>query len=142
MKHTWRQWLWKVLGDRRAGSVSCRVKRRPRLRPTLEILEDRTMPSGVFPFVESINRTTPAGPTTNASAVSYAVTFSEPVTGVNPTDFQLATTRTVGTTLTQVTPVSGSPYTVTYVNPYNKSKAVTIPTNLFDTLPSPEFSSK
>src|SRR5208282_3893970 len=39
--------------------------------------------------------------------------FSEAVTGVDPTDFQLATTGTVGTTLTQVTPVSASVYTVT-----------------------------
>ena len=65
-----------------------------------------------FPSVVSINRTTPAGPATNASTVSFTVTFSEPVTGVAPPDFQLATTGTVGTTLTQVTPISGSVYTV------------------------------
>src|SRR5208282_2451561 len=66
-----------------------------------------------YPSVVSIIRTTPAGPITNASTVSFTVTFSEPVTGVDPTDFQLAATGTVATTLTQVTPVSASVYTVT-----------------------------
>ena len=41
------------------------------------------------------------------------MTFNEPVTGVNPTDFALALGPTVGTTLTQVTPVSASVYNVT-----------------------------
>ena len=66
-----------------------------------------------YPSVVSINRNSPPGPVTNASTVSFTVTFSEPVTGVNGTDFQVATTGTVGTTLTQVTPVSSSVYTVT-----------------------------
>ena len=35
--------------------------------------------SGIAPFVESINRTSPAGPVTNASTVSFTVTFSETV---------------------------------------------------------------
>jgi len=110
MKITWRQWLKNVL----AGRTKPRRKGRRCVRPTLEALEDRTLPSGVFPFVESINRTTPAGPATNAASVAYTVTFSEPVTGVNPTDFQLATTGTVGTTLTQVTPPGpAAVYTVT-----------------------------
>ena len=47
----------------------------------------------IAPFVQSINRTTPAGPVTNASSVSFTVTFSEAVTGVDPTDFQLAGNR-------------------------------------------------
>ena len=50
--------------------------------------------------------------TTNASASSWTATFSEPVTGVDPTDFSLIETGTVGATLTQVTG-SGSVYTVT-----------------------------
>ena len=65
------------------------------------------------PVVVSIARTTPSGSTTDASAVSYTVTFSEAVTGVDPTDFTLATTGTIATTLRQVTPVSTSVYTVT-----------------------------
>jgi len=115
MKHTWRQWLWKFLGERRGVSPPwTRARRtRPRVHPTLELLEARTLPSGVFPFVESINRATPLGPATNAASVSYTVNFNEAVTGVAPADFQLATTGTVATTLTQVTPVSGAVYTVT-----------------------------
>ena len=46
------------------------------------------------------------GSTTNASSVTYTVTFSEPVTGVDPADFPLADHRLVAATLTQVTPVS------------------------------------
>ena len=64
-------------------------------------------------FVQSIDRTTPTGPLTNASTVTYTVTFSEPVTGIVPSDFQVVVTGTVGTTLTQLTPVSTSVYTVT-----------------------------
>jgi len=66
----------------------------------------------VAPYVQSIVRTTPAGPNSNTSTVSYTVTFSESVTGVDPTDFSLALTGTVGTTLTQVQPISSSVYKV------------------------------
>ncbi len=69
--------------------------------------------SGVAPYVESINRSTPAGPNTNASTVSFTVTFSQPVDGVNPNDFQLVLTGTATGTLARVTPVSGAVYTVT-----------------------------
>ncbi len=66
-----------------------------------------------YPVVVSINRFSPSGQTTNAGSVSFQVTFSETVTGVDPTDFDVARTGTVGTTLVQVTPVSGSVYDVT-----------------------------
>src|SRR5205814_145364 len=46
-------------------------------------------------------------------SVSFTVTFSEAVTGVDPTDFTLAETGTVGATLIQVTPVTTSVYMVT-----------------------------
>ena len=67
----------------------------------------------VGPYVQSINRTTPAGPVTTGKSVTFTVVFSEPVTGVVAADFQLAESGTVGTTLTQVTPVNSSVYTVT-----------------------------
>jgi hypothetical protein len=66
----------------------------------------------VLPFVQSINRTTPTGPVTNAAAVTYAVTFSKPVTGVNANDFQL-TLVGVNAAISQVSAVSSSVYTVT-----------------------------
>ena len=66
----------------------------------------------VAPSVVSINRTSPANATTNASNVSFTVTFSEPVSGVDPTDFSIVKTGTIGTAFTQVTG-SGSVYTVT-----------------------------
>jgi FG-GAP-like repeat/PKD domain/FG-GAP repeat len=58
------------------------------------------------PPIVSITPTSPASPAslvTSASSVSYAVTFSKPVTGVDLTDFVLAETGTVATTSTQVT---------------------------------------
>ena len=84
-----RQWLAKLLqrGTKQRGSG------RRRVRPAFETLEDRTLPSL---SVLSINLTTPAGPITNATTVAYTVTFNEAATGVNPTDFQVATTGTVG----------------------------------------------
>jgi hypothetical protein len=55
-----------------------------------ERLEPRQLLT-VAPFVESINRTSPAGPATNASSVTYTVTFNEAVTGVSAVDFRLVT---------------------------------------------------
>ena len=108
MKNLWRQWLQKVL-----SSVTKNHSRRLQSAcPVLEALEDRTLLSGVSPFVESINRAVPTNATTSAASVSYTVTFNEPVTGVDLSDFSLATTGTVEATLTQVTPVSGAAYTV------------------------------
>ena len=64
------------------------------------------------PFVEWMNLTTPTGPTTKPISVSYTVIFSEAVTGVDPTDFNLALNG-----VTAITPVavsgSGSVYIVT-----------------------------
>jgi CSLREA domain-containing protein len=59
---------------------------------------------------------------TSAATVDYTVTFSEPVTGVGPSDFSLNLSGVVGATVTAVAPVSGpaSVYTVT-VNTGNGS---------------------
>ena len=63
------------------------------------------------PTVQSINRVGPA--TTKAASVSWTVLFSESVTGVDTSDFALATTGAVtGATITTVSG-SGSQYTVT-----------------------------
>ena len=68
--------------------------------------------SGIAPFVQSINRTAPAGPVTNASTVTFTVTFSQAVTGVNLSDFALALSGTATGSSTQVTAVNGAVYTV------------------------------
>jgi hypothetical protein len=57
MKQTWRQWLWKAL----VHGKSRKARRRASVRPSLEVLEDRTLPSGVSPFVQAIDRATPLG---------------------------------------------------------------------------------
>ena len=61
------------------------------------------------PTVSSINRAD-ANPT-NAASVSWTVTFSEPVTGVDATDFALVGTGTSGASITGVT--GSGPYVVT-----------------------------
>ena len=65
------------------------------------------------PFVVSINRANPSP--TNAASVSWTVTFSEPVNGVDATDFQLVKTGAIaGESITSVTPAGpASVYTVT-----------------------------
>ena len=67
----------------------------------------------VAPSVASINRANPASDTTNVSTVDYRVAFSESVTGVDPTDFQVITSGSVAYSTIAVTPVSGSVFTVT-----------------------------
>jgi hypothetical protein len=49
---------------------------------------------------------------TNAASVKFTVNFSEAVTGVDPSDFQLASQGITGAAITGVTPVSGTTYTV------------------------------
>ena len=62
------------------------------------------------PTVQSINR---VGATpTNAASVSWTVLFSESVTGVDASDFALATTGVTGATIASVSG-SGNQYTVT-----------------------------
>ncbi len=71
------------------------------------------------PTVSTITATTPANTSpTNATQVSYTVTFSEPVTGVSANDFLLTTTNTPGGTALTTTGIglvsgSGTTYTVT-----------------------------
>jgi hypothetical protein len=65
----------------------------------------------VAPLVVSIDRA--AAAMTTGGSVSWAVTFSEPVTGVDASDFRLALSGSVAATLTQVTRLSGSTYAVT-----------------------------
>ena len=83
---------------------------RNRSRQVIEALECRMLLSGA-PVVTSINLVGPA--TTDANKVTFTATFSEPVTGVDPTDFALVKTGTVDAKLTQVTAVSQWVYTVT-----------------------------
>jgi hypothetical protein len=69
--------------------------------------------SQAFPYLVSLNLTSPSSANTSAKSVAFTATFSTGVTGVDPSDFAISATGTVGSTLTQVTPVSGSIYTVT-----------------------------
>ncbi|HEU4331334.1 MAG TPA: PQQ-dependent sugar dehydrogenase [Lapillicoccus sp.] len=65
----------------------------------------------VPPTVQSINRVG-ASPT-NAASVSWTVTFSEPVTGVDSTDVALTTAGSVSGAAVSTVTGSGSQYTVT-----------------------------
>src|SRR5579862_3677302 len=105
MKRTWRHWLYATMARARGRGGQRGVL------PSLEILEDRNLLSGVSPFVQSINRPANAPYITTAPSVSFTVVFNEDVTGVDAGDFALAPTGTVAASPTlQVTPVSASVY--------------------------------
>jgi FtsP/CotA-like multicopper oxidase with cupredoxin domain len=63
------------------------------------------------PIVNSIAVASPNP--SGATSVDFTVTFSEIVVGVNTADFSLTATGVTGTSITSVTPVSGTIYTVT-----------------------------
>ncbi|MDQ2106574.1 DUF4347 domain-containing protein, partial [Azospirillum isscasi] len=65
-----------------------------------------------YPSVSSINRATPSASITNASTVTYQVTFNQSVTGVGTNDFTLTTSGLTGASVSSVSG-SGSIYTVT-----------------------------
>lgn len=83
--------MTRIFGRERDGGRFHRLprsRRSPRLR-CAEWLESRRMLSGdPFPYVQSINLI--GSPQPFATTRDYAVTFSEAVTGVDPSDFQLA----------------------------------------------------
>lgn len=66
----------------------------------------------VAPQVQSIVRQVPAGTDTNADTVTFRVTFDSDVVNVDVNDFALSGTLTGTSTVTTVTPVSGSVYDV------------------------------
>jgi hypothetical protein len=65
----------------------------------------------VPPTVASIDTDSPSP--TNTSSVTFVVTFSEAVTGVNASEFTLHDTGTIGGTIASVTPVNSSTYLAT-----------------------------
>ncbi len=67
----------------------------------------------ISPSVTSINRQTPTTASTNVDTITFRVTFSEGVTGMDTADFALTTTGTVAGTLSMITAVSTSIYDVT-----------------------------
>jgi sugar lactone lactonase YvrE len=72
--------------------------------------ESNVLFDSTAPQVSSILRA--SGNPTSAASVNFTVTFSEAVTGVSQADFTLATTGVTGASITGMTPVSASVYTV------------------------------
>ncbi|NEU07411.1 hypothetical protein GZH53_03705, partial [Flavihumibacter sp. R14] len=66
---------------------------------------------GIAPSVSSINRT--AAALSNSSSLTYTLTFSEAVSGLDVTDLSLTSTGTVSGTIASVSLVSAGVYTVT-----------------------------
>ena len=66
----------------------------------------------VAPKVTSITRKAPESAQGAETSVTYRVTFSEDVTGVDPSDFSLNTTGNLSGAISSVTAVSGSIYDV------------------------------
>ena len=81
-------------------------------RTGVEPLERRWLLSAP-PVVQAINRAVPSGTDTSSQSVSFTVTFSGPVTGVDATDFQVVTDPGVTASPTVfVAPVSAAVYNV------------------------------
>ena len=90
------------------------ARHRNAARCIAESLETRMLLSSAPPFVEAINRSSPSGAVTDATSVTYTVTFNEPVVGVDASDFQVTTSgSTAASTPVMVTPLSGASYLVT-----------------------------
>ncbi|MFL9829982.1 T9SS type A sorting domain-containing protein [Flavobacterium sp. ST-87] len=70
----------------------------------------------VAPTVTAINRLTPDSEKNNAASVSYRVTFSENVSGVDTADFVLYTTGNVSGTIATVVAVTSTSFDVTVNN--------------------------
>lgn len=67
----------------------------------------------LHPVVESIDRSSPTGPGTSESSVTYLVTFSEDVIGVDAGDFQVVLTGSASAASPVDVSGSGAVYTVT-----------------------------
>jgi hypothetical protein len=97
-------WLRGLKRLRASGAGLCAGlstnRRHRRGAPLVEELECRRVPAA--PVVLSIDRASP-GPNTSASSVTFAVTFSESVTGVDAADFVVAPTGFVASASPQVT---------------------------------------
>ncbi|HEV2864415.1 MAG TPA: HYR domain-containing protein [Pyrinomonadaceae bacterium] len=65
------------------------------------------------PAVVSVNRQNPTGATINGGTVVFRVTFSEPVTGVDSSDFQLATTGSAAGAVAGAASVTNTTFDVT-----------------------------
>ena len=68
---------------------------------------------GTPPAVVSINRLNPAAASTNTPTVTFRVTFSEQVNGVDPADFELALTGTATGAVSSVSAPDGTTFDVT-----------------------------
>src|SRR5579859_4938486 len=102
---------------------------RPRpLHHIAERLESRLL-LATGPVVESINRVSPAVPLTSSPTLGYIVIFSEPVTGVDPSDFSLSLTGSV-TATTPVSVAGGRDVYAVTIN--NVSGTGTLTLNLID----------
>jgi hypothetical protein len=117
MKNQWLSGFWSQVAAklnrryfawRRAERSIRRNRRRANRLPPTEPLESRMLLTA--PAVVSINDVL-ASPT-NQSTIPWTVTFNQVVAGVDPTDFVLVKTGTVGVSLLQITG-SGSVYTIT-----------------------------
>src|SRR5947207_1747373 len=93
------------------GSGTNREKRRTKFIPQFEEFEGRFTPSA--PSVLSISRMMPLPQFTTATSVVYAVTFDQPVSGVDASDFKVEADATLKFSPTVAVGGSDAMYTVT-----------------------------
>ncbi len=109
---------WRDFLKLKFGSTARTKARRPHRdllagTAAAETLEMRVMPSATTALsVAALSP--PAGTATNATSVTYLVTFDRDVTGVDATDFQVVTSGSIQYNSTvNITPIDGASYTVT-----------------------------
>jgi hypothetical protein len=109
-KSPWGRFARKLVPSARKGDSVPLNKKKHSLTPRVEELENRLVP--VAPVVSSILRTTPSAAFTNATSVAYTVTFDQPVTGVDATDFNVMADVALRFNPTLAVGGSGAVYTV------------------------------
>ncbi len=82
-------------------------------QPTPDIVTSLAALPAIAPAMIASNRYDPTTTATGATSVTFRVTFNDPVTGVDASDFLVTTTGSVVGTVTTVTPLSAVAYNVT-----------------------------
>jgi hypothetical protein len=90
----WRRWLNQIFRAAIQRKTPHHNDVASRFRPSLETLEDRLVPSATT--VSSIARMTPTGQFTNASSVTYLITFADATTGLAASNLSLTGTAGAG----------------------------------------------
>ena len=111
-----------------AGAISDTSTNQIATTPDRSINSDTnntTITDNTPPRIASIERSSPASPTTSGQTLVYRITFSEGVTGVDAADFALSSSSTGGTGTEQFTQTRSPALAITQANTI--SDTITVP---------------